>query len=224
MIPLTDFTEGEIQRLYFSTIPSEPSTVQAKIEGEAFYSSYVLKSPINGCVTNISANIGQHTESLQNTIEIIDPLSFQLKLSVFEKDISNVKEDQIVEFYLAGNRNEKFRSKIISAGKTIHPDSKSVDCYANIENGTNQSFVSYQFVEGDILVANDTVLALPETAILNSANKQYVLILEKEAGDLYYFKKTEVNTKRTSNELVELTSVLPVGRLLVKGIYNIQAE
>jgi len=195
-----------------------------KIEGDTFYSSYVLRSPIGGCVTNIRANIGQHTDSQQNTIEIIDPLSFQLKLSVFERDISEVKDNQFVEFYLAGNRNEKFRSRLISTGKTIDPDSKSVDCFATIENGTNHRFVSNQFVEGDILVTNDTVLAIPETAILNSANTRYVLILEKEAGDLYYFRKTEVTTKRTGNDLVELTGSLPAGRLLVKGVYNIQAE
>jgi cobalt-zinc-cadmium efflux system membrane fusion protein len=195
-----------------------------RIQGEAFYPSYSVKSPIRGCVTNIHVNIGQYAESERSIAEVIDVQSFQLKLSVFEKDISKVTENQIVEFYLPANRNEKYRSKLISAGKTIQPDSKSVDCYADIESGTDHKFVSYQFVEGDVFVANDTVVAVPETAILSSANKSFVLILEREAGDSYYFRKTEVVTGRTGNDLVELTGPPPTGKLLVKGIYNIQAE
>ena len=58
----------------------------------------------------------------------------------------------------------------------------------------------------------------------NSAGKSYVLILAREAGDSYYFRKTEVITKRRSNDPVELTDVLPAGRILVKGIFNILAE
>jgi cobalt-zinc-cadmium efflux system membrane fusion protein len=175
-------------------------------------------------VTNIHVNIGQYAESERSIAEVIDIQSFLLKLSVFEKDISKVTENQIVEFYLPGNRNEKYMSKLISAGKTIQNDSKSVDCYADIESGTDHKFVSYQFVEGDVFVANDTVVAVPETAILSSANKSFVLILEREAGDSYYFRKTEVVTGRTGNDLVELTGPPPTGKLLVKGIYNIQAE
>ena len=195
-----------------------------RIEGDIFYNSYVLRSPINGCVTSINTNIGQHSESQQNIIEIIDPKSFQLKLSVFEKDISEVKENQIIEYCLAGTRNERFRSKLISTGKSVNPDSKSVDCYALITNELLNRFVSNQFVEGDIFVSNDTVLAVPETAILQAAQKQFVLLLEKEGSDNYYFKKIAVKTGRTDGGLAELTSILPSGRILVKGIYNLQAE
>ena len=196
----------------------------AKIEGEAFYSSYFVKSPMNGCVTKINAIVGQYTESQLNTAEIIDTQSLVLRLAVFEKDINKVKPDQIAEFYVAGDRQAIYRSKLISAGKSIHSESKSIDCFANIENLKDYNFVSNQFAEGDIIVSTDSVLAVPETAVITTAGKSYVVFLEKEEGAQRYFKKREISIGRTSNHFTEIKDQLPDGKLLVKGTYNIQVE
>jgi len=196
----------------------------ADIKGEAFYSSYSVKSPMNGCVTKINAIVGQYTESQQNTAEIIDTHSFVLRLSVFEKDISNVKTDQIAEFFVSGDRKIIYRSKVISAGKSIHSESKSIDCFANIENLEDHNFVSNQFAEGDIIVSTDSVLAVPETAVITAAGKSYVVHLEKEEGAQFYFKKSEISVGRTSNHFTEIKDKLPAGKLLVRGTYNLQVE
>jgi cobalt-zinc-cadmium efflux system membrane fusion protein len=195
-----------------------------RIEGDVFYSSYSLRSPIHGSVTKINATIGQYTESQQNIAEIIDTRSLILKLSVFEKEIGKVKQDQIAEFSLAGDQDVTYRSKLISAGKTIHNESKSIDCYASIENLQAYSFVSNQFAEGDIIVSSDSVLAVPESAIVNSANRSFVLMLKNEEGSQYSFDKVEVVKGRTSNNMVELKGKMPVGRLLLKGAYNIHLD
>jgi len=195
-----------------------------KIEGDIFYSTYSLLSPIQGCVTKINATMGQYTESLQNIAEIIDTRSLILKLAVFEKEIGKVKQDQIALFSLAGDRHVTYRSIISTAGKTIHNESKSIDCYATIENLEKYNFVSNQFAEGDIIVSTDSVLAVPESAIVNSAGRSFVLKLVKEEGVQFSFDKIEVATGRTSNSMVELKEKIPAGRLLLKGVYNIQLD
>ena len=195
-----------------------------KMEGDVFQSTYSLRSPIHGSITQIRATIGQYTESQQNIAEIIDTRSFMLELAVFENEISKVKQDQIAEFSLAGDGGVTFRSKLISAGKTIHKESKSIDCYANIENLQGYNFVSNQFAEGDIIVSTDSVMAVPESAIVNSANRSFVLSLTKEEGTHYLFDKVEVVKGRTSNNMVELREKIPTGKLLLKGGYNIQSE
>ncbi|MBE9468742.1 MAG: efflux RND transporter periplasmic adaptor subunit [Bacteroidetes bacterium] len=196
----------------------------SKIEKGVFYSSYTIKSSINGFVSSINATIGQYVEPQQKIAEIIDDKSFQLRLSVFEKNIIKIKTGQTVAFYLNGNKSVKHKATINGVGKTIIPDSKSIECFAVIDNPKSINMVGNQFVEGSVYTAVDSVLSVPETAIIYSDNNSYILIYEKEVNSKYYFKKIKVKTGRKVNNYIELTEQLPSSKLLVNGIYNIQIE
>ncbi len=196
----------------------------SKIGRGEFYSTYSIKSPINGFVSNINATIGQYVEPQQKIAEIIDDKSFQLRLSVFEKNINKIKVGQTVAFYFNGNKFVKYDATINTVGKTILADYKSIECFAVIDNPKDINMVSNQFVEGEVYTAVDSVLSVPETAIINSEKDSYILIYEKEVNSIYYFKKMKVNTGRHANNYIELTEQIPSTKLLVNGIYNIQIE
>ena len=196
----------------------------SKIEKGEFYSSYYITSPIKGFVASIDATIGQYVEPQQQVAEIIDDKSFQLRFSVFEKNINKIKTGQTVSFYLIGNKTEQYKATISSVGKTIMPASKSIDCYATIENTNNINLVSNQYVEGEVYTAVDSVISVPETAIIYSDNDPYLLAYEKEMNSIYYFKKIKVKTGRKANNYIELTEQLPANKLLINGIYNITIE
>ncbi len=196
----------------------------SKIEKGVFYSSFTIKSPINGFVSSINVTIGQYVEPQQKIAEIIDDKSFQLRLSVFEKNITKIKNGQTVAFYLDGNKSLKYKAVINAVGKTIIQDSKSIECFALIENPKSINMVSNQYVEGEVYTAVDSVLSVPETAIIYSENDSYMLMYKKEINSIYYFKKLNVKTGRKANNYIELKEQLPASRLLVNGIYNIQIE
>ncbi len=196
----------------------------AKIEKGEFYPSFPVKSPINGFVSSILASLGQYIEPQQTIAEIIDNNSFQLKLYVFEKDIDKINVGQTVEFYLNANKAQKYQATINAIGKTIIPDSKSIECYATIAKNKSINMVSNQFIEGEIFVTLDSVLSVPETAIINSENEQYVLMFEKEENAIFYFRKIIVNTGRKANNYIELTGQKPLKKLLLSGTYNIVIE
>ena len=196
----------------------------SKIEKGEFYSFYVIKSPISGFVSSINASVGQYIEPQEKVAEIIDNKSFQLKLSIFEKNIDKIKTGQNLAFYLNGNKSVEYSATINAVGKTIQSESKSVECFATINHPASINIVSNQFFEGEVFTAVDSALSVPESAILTSENDSYVLIFEKEVDANYYFKKTKVNTGRKVNNYVELKDKLPSNKLLVNGIYNIQIE
>jgi membrane fusion protein, heavy metal efflux system len=196
----------------------------SKIEQGTFYASYSLRAPIKGFIVNINTNIGHYIEPQESIAEIVDIESFQIMLSVFEKDINKVKTGQNVEFYLAGDKNHKYQAKINMVGRAINTDTKSIDCFAEIENLQSGFFVSNQFIEGEVIVASDTVLSLPESAILKSGNETFILVFEKETDELYYLRKLKVNTGRNNNEFVEITEIPESKKILIKGIYNILIE
>lgn len=196
----------------------------AKIEDGFFYSSYALKAPIDGYVTNLNTTIGQYVEQQFIVAEIIDVQQFQLKLSIFEKEINKLEVGQNIEFYLAGDKKSIHKAKLNIVGKTLNIYSKAIDCYAKIEDLKNLSLVSNQFVEGIIIIATDSVYSLSETAFIKSEDEDYILNLKKETDNSYFFNKVKVNTGRKNNGFVELTENPEISKLLVKGVYNIQFE
>lgn len=196
----------------------------SKIKKGEFYSSYTIKSPINGFVSSINASIGQYVDPQQKIAEVIDSQSFQLRLFVFENNINKIKIGQTVLFYLQGNKSEKYKATINIVGKAIMPDSKSIECYAVIAKPYNTNIVGNQFIEGEVYTAVDSVLSVPESAIIHSENDSYLLIYEKEIGSTYYFRKIKVITGRKANNYVELKEQLPTNKLLIDGVYNIQVE
>lgn len=195
-----------------------------KIEKGEFYSSYPVKTPITGFIASIDVKIGQYIEPQHKIAEIIDSKSFQLKLTIFERNIGSVKQGQKVSFYINGNKGVKYNATINSVGKIIMQDSKSIECFASIENSGNLNIAGNQFVEGEIYSDLDSVLSVPETAIVNSENESYLLFFEKEENDKYYFKKIKVSLGRKTDNMVELTDKLPSARILIKGVYNINVD
>jgi cobalt-zinc-cadmium efflux system membrane fusion protein len=196
----------------------------SKIENGSFYASYSLRSPINGYVSSIYTSLGQHVEPNYIIAEIINDQLFQLKLSIFEKDINELEIGQNIEFYLRGNRQTLYKAKLNFTGKTINSNTKVIDCYAEIENLENLNLVNNQFVEGDVIVGNDSAYSLPKTAILKSENQSYILKLENESDMSYFFSKIKVKTGITNKEFIELVSPPQVNHLLLKGTYNIQID
>jgi len=196
----------------------------AKIEKGELYQSFPVKSPINGFVSSITVSIGQYIEPQQTIAEIIDNNSFQLKLHVFENDINKIILGQTVEFYLNTNVVQKYQATINAIGRTIIPASKSIECYATIAKHKNINLVCNQFVEGEIFATLDSVLSVPETAIINLENEQYVLMFEKEENAIFYFRKIKVSTGRRDNNFIELTGPKLLKKLLLTGTYNIVIE
>ena len=207
-------------KLKIQILGLEPS----KIEQGEFYTSYTIKAPISGFVNNINTNIGQYVQPQQTIAEIVDNRTFQLKLSVFGTDIGKVKEGQEVQFYRAGNKAEKLLATVKMVGRLVNAETKSIDCLAEIKNIVNVNLIGNQFVEGDIIVASDAVLSVPESAILKSEGESYVLAFEKETDELFYLSKLKVTTARINNGFVELAEIPESKQILIKGAYNIQIE
>lgn len=196
----------------------------SKTERGEFYLAYSVVAPINGFISAIDAAIGRYVEPTIKIAEIVDVNSLQLRLSVFEKNSYKIKTGQKVAFYIGGNKSAKHAATITAVGKTITPESMSVACYATPVNIQSLNLVNNQLVECEVFVAIDSVLSVPETAISNSENDSYLLVFEKEANALFYFKKIKVKTGRKAHNYIELIEAIPSNKVLIKGGYNIQME
>jgi cobalt-zinc-cadmium efflux system membrane fusion protein len=194
------------------------------IEKGDFYSSYAIKSPLNGYLTIINIKTGQYTNPNVEMAEIVDVGQLQLKLAVFEKDINNLQIGQKVKFKLSGNPGEMHQAILASVGRTVSPESKTIYCYANIDDLDNVNFVNNAFIEAQITSKVDTINAIPEGALIKSEGQNYILALEKTENDMYYLNSVKVTTGRTFNGYVELVDGNDLDKIITQGAYNISIE
>ncbi|MBN1144179.1 MAG: efflux RND transporter periplasmic adaptor subunit [Bacteroidales bacterium] len=195
-----------------------------KIEEGNFSYSYQVTSPIGGYVAKINATLGQYIEQQRIIAEVVNVSRFQLKLSVFEKDIHRLKSNHQVIFNFAGDKNKSFHARLLTVGKSINSESKAIECMAKIEDLHVVNPVNNQYAEGRIVVDSVYALSVPVEAVLKSGEDRYVLCLERETKEKYYFNKVKINTGQSNNENVEITGASLPSKFISSGVYNLRLE
>lgn len=195
-----------------------------RIEAGDFYGSFQIKSPLTGYVSQINVSTGEYADPQKKLTEVLDLSRLQLRLSVFEKDISRITEKQQVTFTLSGNRSVKHEAAIRSVGKDVDFESKSIICIADIKNLAGGRFVNDAFAEAEIITGSDTVTAIPEESVLKSGDERFILSLVKNDSQNYYFRKEKTETGRLKDGYVEILNRTETGKILTKGAYNIMVE
>ncbi len=192
----------------------------AKIENGEFHSSCSIKSPIDGYISKLQTNIGTYIESQNELMEIINPEMFQIKLSIFAKDIATLKKGQTVRFKSL-NTDDMYFATINSIGVTIENESKSINCYATVKDKNLSNLIVNEYIEAEIITNIDSVIALPSDAIIKSETENYILLLDSKDDSKYLFKKVEIKIGNQINGYTEILEPKIDGLILTNGIYNI---
>lgn len=190
----------------------------ASIENGTFYDHYQIKSPIQGYVTELQASLGSYAEPQTVLAEMINPDKFQLRLQVFPDDVQRLQPGQAVRFSQQPNPND-MHARLQHIGISVNDETKSVDCYASI-SGENHP-VQNGYLQARIITGTDTVVAVPDEALVHEESAMYLLKLEREDDDGYLFSKVRVETGRKIQGYTELLGVSALDRILIKGAYNI---
>lgn len=192
----------------------------ANIEKGNFYPSWHLKSPISGTISRLNASIGVHVESQTELLEIVNPDLLQLKLAIFPKDITNIKTGQEVRIQVGGSK-ETHSGKISSVGISIDETTKSIICFATLPGNKTTNPIANTYAEATIITSSDTISALPESAVIKSESRYFILILNKENENNYEFTKQEIKPGRTYNGFIEIPALNINGKILIRGGQNL---
>ncbi|VBB48291.1 putative Membrane-fusion protein [uncultured Paludibacter sp.] len=188
----------------------------ANIENGKIYNVYTVTAPISGYVTSISAVLGQYADMTTEIAEIVNVNQTQLTLSVFENDVYRLKPGQIVRFNVAGS-TENLLAKLISIGKSINTESKTIDCIANMETSLNKPLINEGYVQANIITAQTELQALPNSAFVKSEGAFFVYILKEKKSGNYIFEKKEVHITKSNDEYSAVSESLPEQETLIKG-------
>ena len=192
---------------------------------EGNLSTYLtVLSPIEGYITKQACSLGQFVDSQKLLFKIIDNRKLQLHFYVYQKDAGSIKNGQLLKVYSPDNKEQSFKAKIISIGKVVNPETKSIECIAKLENNSGQEFISGMYFQVDVKTDAQDATAVPSEAVIKIENKFYILVKEKQDTDNIYFSKKEVVPGLISNGFTQITEIGNLKDVLIKGTYYYEKE
>ncbi len=198
----------------------------AKVEAGIITSTVAITAPITGSITKVNVSKGAYVSPATSILEIIDNDHIHLELSVFEKDIMKISKGQTIEFKIPEASANTFKAKVHLVGTAIE-ENRTIKVHGHLDDEGGAKFLTGMFVEAQIISDNTIGTALPSNAIIVVDDVPFVLVLDKNENNTYYFNKKEVSIKGSYEDytLIENASDFDkTSNFLTKGVYNLLGD
>jgi cobalt-zinc-cadmium efflux system membrane fusion protein len=196
-------------------------------ESEKISRTIKVYSPISGYVSRVNVNIGKYMNPADVMFEIVNTEHLHAELTVFEKDISKIKEGQRIRFTLPNEDNVERLATVHLIGRLIN-EHRVVKVHGHLDK-EDEEYLPGMFIKAFIELSNNTVNALPEEAIVRSGGKHYIYIFKGN--------RTEDNLEMSDFEMIEIQEGVTEGlytevalpdtfdinsnQIVIKGAYSL---
>ncbi|MBY8918366.1 efflux RND transporter periplasmic adaptor subunit (plasmid) [Nitratireductor sp. L1-7-SE] len=196
-------------------------------KAEAVLQQRQLRAPFSGTIGIPRIDKGQYLSPGTIVATLQDIETMRADFTVPEQQLGNLKIGQPVRLSL-NNDSEEFEGEITGIDPKVDPSSRLVSVRARIDN-TSGKLTPGQFVQVRVILPEeDSVISLPQTAVVTSLYGDYVFVARKpeNAGeDEEGEKKLEarqifVQVGRRSGNLVEVRSGVEPGEIIVTAGQN----
>jgi cobalt-zinc-cadmium efflux system membrane fusion protein len=206
----------------------------ADVENGSIKSTIDLYSPIEGYVTEVSANIGKFASPTDVLFEIVDTEHLHAELIVFEKDVLKLKIGQKVRFTLANEATERMAT-IYLIGRAIG-ENRTVQIHCHIDK-EDKELLPGMYLSAIVETGGASVPALPNEALIDYQGKKYVFVLTEESHEKNeatetqheegkHFEMVEVNIGHSELGFTEILSSdsLKNAQIAIKGGYSLLSK
>ena len=132
-----------------------------------------VKSPISGIVSNVPVKMGSYVDISTVVADIVDNSQLHLDLSVYEKDLPQLKDNQTIHFTLTNNPGKEYDAQIFSLGSSFEGESKAIAVHAKVL-GDKTGLIDGMNVTAIISLAKAHVPAIPSEAIVNTNGQDFI--------------------------------------------------
>lgn len=201
-----------------------------KLTADNINESVSIYSPIEGYVIVVNFNIGSYVNPQDILFQIVDTKHIHAELSVFEKDIINLKKGMKVRFVLVNDDTKERTATVFLINRKIEQD-RTVRVHAHLEKEDPQ-LIPGMYLKALIETGTTKLTAVPDKSIVGSGGKDYIFIsdgTQKENGeDVYLFKMIEVKKGISENgftavQFAENTD-LKTAQLVTKGAFDLLSK
>ncbi len=219
------------QRLWNKKIGSEMQFLQAKNQYENFQKSlatantqlakYTLRSPINGTVDEIMANVGEYVGSLTGgpVVRIVDLKDIKVKAHVSEKYLTQIKKGQEIELYFP-SLDLRMKEKVYSVGNVVDVNNRTFVVYVKPTKNVSMlrpnllsMITAYDFQESDIIT-------VPTKLIRNDGTGDYIMVIKTNKNKNTAEKRTIEIQRKFANNSVIANGLAPGDKIIIEGYNN----
>ena len=213
-------SQGAFSRLGNLNVPAE-EIARLRKTGRASRTAAVV-SPKDGVVMEKTAIQGMRFASGDTLYRIADLSSVWTMAEIFEQDLALVHAGQDAAVSIAAYPDTAFRGKVTFVYATVNPATRTVKVRVEVANADMPLKPDmYATVAISTAVAAAPVLAVPESAVLDTGKTQVVLV-ERTAG---HFEPHAVTVGRRADGFVEIRRGIEDGDKVVVGAnFLIDAE
>ncbi|NQV03753.1 MAG: efflux RND transporter periplasmic adaptor subunit [Bacteroidia bacterium] len=187
-----------------------------------------IVTPISGTVEEMEITIGEYVEPNKTMFQIIDKDNLLLEIRVFEKDFPYISIGQRVTFTLANLGPGVYEATVISIGKTVEQDARTVKVIASFNN-TSQHILPGMFASAEIHTDEQEVDALPEEAVtgVGTSDAFIYFTISPDSDSLIAFRRMGVTTGFAEDGYIQIflpEPMPPDARVVVSGSYFVKSE
>lgn len=158
------------------------------IAGGNITNAVAIRAPFSGYITKLNVHNGEFVKSEQELYELVDNDHMHLELSVFEQDFHKVKNGQKIAYSVPSIGKDSYRGEVFLVGKSFDPHNKTVKVHGHL-TGEHPDFIKGLYVDAKIYTGDQTVIALPEAAVVKEKDKSYIFILDESGHENHKEKK-----------------------------------
>ncbi|MDG1571265.1 efflux RND transporter periplasmic adaptor subunit [Robiginitalea sp. M366] len=183
-------------------------------------------APIEGHITKVMVRKGSYVSPASEIMEIVNREHLHLELLVFEKDVDQVKIGQRIQFNLPERSENLYDAEVHLIGTSLD-ENRTVKVHAHLMDEDQDSFLVGMFVKARIELGEadgKPLLALPESAVVASGGKHYLLVMENASEDGYGFRQVAVSVETTAQGYTALkpgSGLDENSQVLTQGAFNL---
>ncbi|MDE1470637.1 efflux RND transporter periplasmic adaptor subunit [Eubacterium limosum] len=186
-------------------------TVQEGYPVVEYTNGKTLNAPFDLVVTNAALPAKGEALTAEHTVEVSDVHNLQVQMSVFENDLTSLREDQPVSITVAALGNKAFAGKLSAINQIGKYDASGSKFTVSADFENDGSLKLGMSASCSINVRSaDNVLSVPVAAIQSGEDGKYVTV---KAGDGEERRKVE--TGISDSQDVEITSGLNEGDTVI---------
>ncbi len=179
------------------TLKSQRNGLQKQLSAvgasQGFSSAIVVKAPISGTVSKVSAQLGSNVDVSTPIAEIVNNSQLHLDLYVYEKDLPKLKPNQTIHFTITNNAGKEYDAEIFSIGTAFETGSKTIPVHAKVI-GDKTGLIDGMNVTALVSLNKSTVPAVSTDAIVSYQGKDYIFVVTDAHAEDEHTADTAKNT------------------------------
>ncbi|CZG11243.1 TPA: efflux RND transporter periplasmic adaptor subunit [Legionella pneumophila subsp. pneumophila] len=185
------------------------ATVQSRLVGNP-PPSVAVNAPIAGIIDARNINLGQAVEPNTVLFHISNRDKLLVIAQVYEEDLGKVKVGQEVNIHALSYPKQTFPGQVTLIEPNLDPMTRTVNLRITLDNKEGL-LKPGMFVRANVILThNKAALTVPNAALLQADNQQFVFV---QNGDTY--KRVNVKVGAVEDDYSEITEGLVPGDLVV---------